>query len=204
MRDGGRQGSPKRPHAGGERGESRGRASQPGPTQTLAPQPALLEAEDAHFGEDVHQVAVAEPAVLAGAAPPPAGRRPVPVLLPCLPLLADQAAGDGRGHGGPGTGSGGGRGREKGAGDTGAGRAGEEGRPEGPGAGSAQSRLGPIVLSAERGAGPANAPGARRGERREPEVVPAAAVASDPGLGPGPRAPPLAPPSCPARLPGGR
>lgn len=84
----------------------------------MAPQPSLLAAEDAHFGEDVHQVAVAEPAVPAGTAPPPAGGRPVPVLLPRLPLLADQAAGDGRGHGGPGTGSGGGRGRGEGAGDT--------------------------------------------------------------------------------------
>ena len=70
----------------------------------MTPQPALLETEDAHFREDIHQVAVAEPTVLAGAAPPPAGGRPVPVLLPCLPLLANQAAGDGRGHGGPGMG----------------------------------------------------------------------------------------------------
>ena len=86
-------------------GEGREHASRPGPpAQTLAPQPALLEAEDANFGEDVHQVTVAEPAVLAGAAPPPAGGRPVPVLLPRLPLLADQAAGDSRGHGGPGPG----------------------------------------------------------------------------------------------------
>lgn len=89
--------------------------SPPLPTQTLAPQPALLEAEDAHFGEDIHQVAIAKPAVLAGAAPPPAGRGPVPVLLPRLPLLTDQAAGDGRGHGGPGNGSRGGRDRGKGS-----------------------------------------------------------------------------------------
>lgn len=121
------RGSPKGPRAGGETGEIRRRTSQQGPPQTLAPQPALLEAEDAHFGEDIHQVAVAEPAVLAGAAPPPAGRRPVPVLLPRLPLLADQAAGDGRGHGGPGTGSGGGRVGRKGAGDTRAGRGGADG-----------------------------------------------------------------------------
>lgn len=67
--------------------------------RTLAPQPPLLEPEDADLGENVHQVAVAEPAVLAGAVPPPAGRGPVPVLLPRLPLLADQAAGDGRCHG---------------------------------------------------------------------------------------------------------
>lgn len=67
--------------------------------RTLAPQPPLLEPEDADLGENVHQVAVAEPAVLAGAVPPPAGRGPVPVLLPRLPLLTDQAAGDGRCHG---------------------------------------------------------------------------------------------------------
>lgn len=67
--------------------------------RTLAPQPPLLESEDADLGEDVHQVAIAEPAVLVGAVPPPAGRGPVPVLLPRLPLLADQAAGDGRCHG---------------------------------------------------------------------------------------------------------
>lgn len=79
----------------------------------MASQPALLEAEDAHFGEDIHQVAVAEPAVLAGAAPPPAGRRPVPVLLPRLPLLANQATGDGRSHGGPGAGPGKGKDRGK-------------------------------------------------------------------------------------------
>lgn len=37
------------------------------------------------------------------------------MLLPRLPLLADQAAGDGRGHGGPGNGSRGGRDRSKGS-----------------------------------------------------------------------------------------
>lgn len=76
---------------------ARGRARPQG--RTLAPQPPLLEPEDADLGEDVHQVAIAEPAVLVGAVPPPAGRGPVPVLLPRLPLLADQAAGDGRCHG---------------------------------------------------------------------------------------------------------
>lgn len=65
----------------------------------MAPQPPLLEPEDADLGENIHQVTVAEPTVLAGAVPPPAGRGPVPVLLPRLPLLADQAAGYGRCHG---------------------------------------------------------------------------------------------------------
>lgn len=222
MRDRGREGSPKRPHTGGEMGEGRGCASRQGPpAQTLAPQSALLEAEDANFGEDVHQVTVAEPAVLAGAAPPPAGGRPVPVLLPRLPLLADQAAGDGRGHGGPGPGpeEGGTEGREPR--DPGEGRGDADGgspsgrRRGGLGTGrrGAQSPLGPIALSAECGARRANAPGARR----EPEV----AAASEPGVGlgaagaaghpacsPSPlsdgQPPPLARPRCPSRLPGAR
>lgn len=224
------KGSPKRPLAGGERGEVRGRASQRWPTQTLAPQPALLEAEDAHFGEDIHQVAVAEPAVLAGAAPPPAGRRPVPVLLPRLPLLADQAAGYGRGHGGPGNGSReggdggkGSRGRGRGKGrrrrrlaleeEWGGGQRGEE-RSRG-----AQSRLGPIALWAEHGAGRADAPGTRRGEPPEPRsrrpppgrvragsgagAVGAAAHPAPPKPCRGPP-PPLAPPASLSRLPAGR
>lgn len=222
MRDRGREGGPKRPHAGGEMGEVRGRASRQGtPAQTLAPQPALLEAEDANFGEDVHQVTVAEPAVLAGAAPPPAGGRPVPVLLPRLPLLADQAAGDGSGHGGPGPGpeEGGTEGRElrdpgERRGDADGGSA--SGRRRGGlgrGRRGAQSPLGPIALSAERGVRRANALWARR----EPEV----AAASGPGVGPGAagaaghpacrpsplsdgQPPQLARPRCPARLPGAR
>lgn len=68
-------------------------------THTLAPQPPLLEAKDADLGEDIHQVAIAKPAVLAGAVAPPAGRGPVPVLLARLALLPDQTAGDGRSHG---------------------------------------------------------------------------------------------------------
>ena len=205
MRDRGREGGPKRPHTGEEMGEGRERASRPGPpAQTLAPQPALLEAEDANFGEDVHQVTVAEPAVLAGAAPPPAGGRPVPVLLPRLPLLADQAAGDGRGHGGPGPGpeEGGTEGREprdpgEGRGDAGGGLpSGRRRGGLGRGRRGAQSPLGPIALSAERGARRANAPGARR----EPEV----AAASEPGVGPGLRAPPVTPRAARALSPTGR
>lgn len=118
----------------------------------------------------------------------------------------------------------------KGAGDTGEGRGGADGRSpsrrrreetrgvEERGRG-AQSRLGPISLSAERGAGRADAPGTLRGEPWEPRSCrpPPGRVGADSGAGAvgaaahraltepcrGPPLP-LALPSSLARLPGGR
>lgn len=118
----------------------------------------------------------------------------------------------------------------RGAGDTGEGkggadggspwtRRGEEARGAGERGRGAQSRLGPIALSAERRAGRAGAPGTRRGEPREPRSCrpPPGRVGAGSGAGaagtashrapPEPsRGPPLplALPSCLAPLPGWR
>lgn len=70
----------------------------PAAAHTLSPQPPLLQAKYPDFGEDVDQVAVAQPLLLAGALTPPVSGWSMGVLLSRLSLLPDQPARDSRCH----------------------------------------------------------------------------------------------------------
>lgn len=70
----------------------------PAAAHTLPPQPPLLQAKYPDFGEDVDQVAVAQPLLLPGALTPPVSGRSMGVLLSRLSLLPDQPACDSRCH----------------------------------------------------------------------------------------------------------